>query len=186
MTKPREEDYTQEIRVSNIFNTNTVELIQDKNILDLGIHQGHLANFAFSFGAKSITGIEQEAVNCDLGKSLYPDINFINKDLNTENYLDLVENADVIFCLGVSYYISNVSDLVSNISSHSNIKTIIFETAFIEEDLFISGLYNLLSEETLTKIFTDNLFDVVDIKKYKLDTDFAHMSDRIVFVLNKN
>ena len=48
MEKPREEDYTQEIRVSNIFNTKTIELIQDKNILDLGIHQGHLANFAFS------------------------------------------------------------------------------------------------------------------------------------------
>ena len=79
MEKPREEDYTQEIRVSNIFNTKTIELIQDKNILDLGIHQGHLANFAFSFGAKSITGIEKRLSNCDLGKSLHPDINFINK-----------------------------------------------------------------------------------------------------------
>lgn len=186
MEKPREEDYTQEIRVSSIFNTNTVELIQDKNILDLGIHQGHLSNFAFSFGAKSITGIEKEISNCDLGKTLHPDINFINKDLNTESYIDLVENADVIFCLGVSYYISNFADMVSNISSYSNIKTIIFETAFIEEDLFISGLYNLLSEETLTKIFTDSLFNIIDIKKYKLDTDFIHMSDRIVFVLSKN
>ena len=173
MEKPREEDYTQEIRVSNIFNTNTVELIQDKNILDLGIHQGHLSNFAFSFGAKSITGIEKEISNCDLGKSLHPDINFINKNLNTESYLDLAESADVIFCLGVSYYINNFEDLVSNISStYSNIKTIIVETAFVEEDLFISGLYNLLSEETLTKIFTDSLFNIIDIKKYKLDTDF--------------
>ena len=186
MEKPREEDYTQEIRVSNIFNTKAVELIQDKNILDLGIHQGHLANFAFSFGAKSITGIEKELSNCDLGKSLHPDINFINKDLNTESYLDLLGSVDVILCLGVSYYISDVADMILNISSYSNIKTIIFETAFIEEDLFISGLYNLLSEETLTKMFTDNLFDVINIKKYKLDTDFAHMSDRIVFVLNKN
>jgi 2-polyprenyl-3-methyl-5-hydroxy-6-metoxy-1,4-benzoquinol methylase len=186
MEKPREEDYTQEIRVSNIFNANTVELIQDKNILDLGIHQGHLANFAFSFGAKSITGIERSFENCDLGKSLHPNINFINKNLNTESYLDLVENADVIFCLGVSYYINDVADMVSNIFSYSNIKTIIFETAFIEEDLTVPGLYNLLSEETLTKIFTDNFFSIIDIKKYKLDTDFEHMSDRIVFVLNKN
>jgi 2-polyprenyl-3-methyl-5-hydroxy-6-metoxy-1,4-benzoquinol methylase len=186
MEKPREQDYTQEIRVSNIFNTNTVELIQDKNILDLGIHQGHISNFAFSFGAKSITGIEQKLVNCDLGKSLHPNINFINKDLNTESYLDLIQDADVIFCLGVSYYISDVETMISDISSSSNIKTIIFETAFIEEDLFVPGRYNLLSEETLTKIFTDNSFNIIDTKKYKLDTDFEHMSDRIVFVLNKN
>jgi 2-polyprenyl-3-methyl-5-hydroxy-6-metoxy-1,4-benzoquinol methylase len=186
MTKPREEDYTQEIRVSNIFNTNTVELIQDKNILDLGIHQGHLANFAFSFGAKSITGIERSLENCDLGKSLHPDINFINKDLNTDSYSDLIQDADVIFCLGVSYYISDVETMISGISSSSNIKTIIFETAFIEEDLFISGLYNLLSEAKLTEIFTNNGFNIVDTNKYKLDTEFEYMSDRVVYILTKD
>ena len=186
MEKPREEDYTQEIRVSNIFNTKTIELIQDKNILDLGIHQGHLANFAFSFGAKSITGIEKRLSNCDLGKSLHPDINFINKNLNTDSYLDLVENADVIFCLGVSYYVDDVQSMVSSISSFPNIKTIIFETAFIEEDLILPSEYNLLSEKTLTEIFTNNNFNILEIKKYELNTDYGYMSDRIVYILNKN
>jgi 2-polyprenyl-3-methyl-5-hydroxy-6-metoxy-1,4-benzoquinol methylase len=185
MEKPREEDYTQEIRVSNIFNAKTIELIQDKDILDLGIHQGHLANLAFSFGAKSITGIEKNPSNCDLGKSLHPDINFINKNLNTENYLDLLQNIDVIFCLGVSYYVDDVQSMVSDISSYPNIKTIIFETAFIEKDLLLPSEYNLLSETTLTEIFTNNGFSILDIKKYELDTDYGYMSDRIVFVLNK-
>ena len=185
MEKPREQDYTQEIRVSNVFNAKTIELIQNKNILDLGTHQGHLANFAFSFGAKSITGIEANLINCDLGKSLHPDIEFINKNLNTESYLDLIENVDVIFCLGVSYYIDDVQSMVANISSCSNIKTIIFETAFIEEDLLLPTSYNLLSETTLTEIFTNNGFNILDIKKYELDTDYGYMSDRIVFVLNK-
>jgi hypothetical protein len=186
MVKPREEDYTQEIRVSNIFNTNTAGLIKDKNILDLGIHQGHLANFAFSFGAKSITGIERSLENCDLGKSLHPNINFINKNLNAESYLDFLKDAHIIFCLGVSYYIEDFEAMVSNISSYSNIKTIIFETAFVEEDISIPNLYNLLSEKTLTDIFTNNSFNIVDTNKYKLDTEFEYMSDRIVFVLNKD
>ena len=100
--------------------------------------------------------------------------------------MDLVENADVIFCLGVSYYVDDVQSMVSSISSCSNIKTIIFETAFIEEDLLLPGEYNLLSEKTLTEIFTNNNFNILDIKKYELDTDYGYMSDRIVFVLNKN
>lgn len=185
MEKTREEDYTQEIRVSNVFNTKTIELIQDKNILDLGIHKGHLSNLALGFGAKSITGIDKELENCEDGKSLHPDINFINKNLNTDSYLDLVENADVVFCLGVSYYVDDVQSMVSSIASCPNIKTIIFETAFFQEDLLIPEEYNLLSEKTLTEIFTNNNFNVIDIKKYELDTDYGYMSDRIVFVLNK-
>ena len=186
MEKPREQDYTQEIRVSNIFNSKTIELIQDKNILDLGIHQGHLSNLAFSFGAKSITGIESELEHCDQGKSLHPDINFINKDLNVDSYLDLAKDADVVFCLGVSYYIDDFNEMVSNISSLSNIKTIIFETAFIEEDYILPSLYTLLSEKTLTDIFTNNNFNVTETKKYKLDTEFQYMSDRMVYVLERN
>jgi hypothetical protein len=186
MEKPREEDYTQPIRVSNIFNTQTIELIQDKNIVDLGIHKGHLANTAFSFGAKSIIGIDNKLENCEIGKSLHPNIDFINKNLNTESYLDLFEDADVIFSLGVSYYVEDVAKMFSDISSFQNIKTVIFETAFIEEDLLLPGKYNLLSEQTLTDIFTDNDFSILEIKKYELDTDYQYMSDRIVFVLNKN
>jgi 2-polyprenyl-3-methyl-5-hydroxy-6-metoxy-1,4-benzoquinol methylase len=185
MEKPRQEDYIQEIRVSNIFNEKTIELIKNKNILDLGIHQGHLSNLAFSFGAKSITGIDGRIENCYLGKSIHPTINFINKDLNTESYLDLIEDVDVIFCLGVSYYIKNFNKTISDIFSFLNIKTIIFETAFIEEDT-ITDLYNLLSEKTLTDIFTNNNFNIIDIKKYKLDTNYEYMSDRIVFVLNRD
>jgi hypothetical protein len=186
MVKPREKDYTQEIRVSNIFNTNTAGLIQDKNILDLGIHKGHLSNLAFSFGAKSITGIENKPENCEIGKSLHPDINFINKDLNIDSYLGYLEDADVVFCFGVSYYIDDIESMVSNISSFPNIKTIIFETVCIEADLLLPNEYNLLSEKTLTEIFTNNNLNILDIKKYELDTDYKHMSDRIVFVLNKD
>jgi hypothetical protein len=76
--------------------------------------------------------------------------------------------------------------MFSDISSFQNIKTVIFETAFIEEDLLLPGKYNLLSEQTLTDIFTDNDFSILEIKKYELDTDYQYMSDRIVFVLNKN
>jgi hypothetical protein len=75
--------------------------------------------------------------------------------------------------------------MVSDISSYPNIKTIIFETAFIEKDLLLPSEYNLLSETTLTEIFTNNGFSILDIKKYELDTDYGYMSDRIVFVLNK-
>ena len=74
MKKPREEDYTQPIRVSNIYNPKTIELIKNKNILDLGIHKGHLSNFAFSFGAKSITGIDIRIDNCELGKTIHKNI----------------------------------------------------------------------------------------------------------------
>jgi 2-polyprenyl-3-methyl-5-hydroxy-6-metoxy-1,4-benzoquinol methylase len=185
MEKPRQEDYTQKIRVSNIFNQKTIELIKNKNILDLGIHQGHLSNLAFSFGAKSITGIESELDNCNQGKTLHPDIIFINRDLNVDKYLDLMENTDVIFCLGVSYYINDFNEMISKISFLSNIKTIIFETAFIEEDYNLPRLYTLLSEKTLTDIFTNNNFNIVETNKYKIDTEFPYMSDRMVFVLEK-
>ena len=76
--------------------------------------------------------------------------------------------------------------MVSSISSFPNIKTIIFETAFIEEDLLLPSEYNLLSEKTLTEIFTNNNFNILEIKKYELDTDYGYMSDRIVYILNKN
>ena len=185
MGKPREEDYTQEIRVSSIFNEKTIELIQDKNILDLGIHQGHLANLAFSFGAKSITGLEIEPDNCEAGKILHPQINFIYKDLNVDDYLDFVKDADVIFCLGVSYYIGDFNEMISKISSFSNIKTIIFETAFVEEDYFLPSLYTLLSENTLIDIFKNNNFNITETKKYRLDTNFEHMYNRMVYVLER-
>jgi hypothetical protein len=188
----REKILTEKARVSAIFTEKAISLIQDKNILDLGSFQGDLSNHALVLGAKSITAIEKTKEDFDIAKDLFPNVNFINMSVEDLEILEYIEKAEVVLCLGIFYLLKNPKDLFLNISTNKNIKTIIVDYAYAEEDIFVemeqrgeNVFFNIMSIDNLEKMFIDGGFTILNKKRYIMGIQNTYMRNRISFLLHR-
>jgi hypothetical protein len=188
----REKILTEKARVSSIFNEKAIPLIQDKNVLDLGSFQGDLSNHALTLGAKSVTAIEKTKEDFDIAKDLFPDVNFINMSVEDLKILDYIEKAEVVFCLGILYLLKDQKGLFSNISKNKNIKTVIVDNAYIEEDTFIETqqrgenvFLDMMSISNLEKMFIDGGFEILEKQRYFMGIQNIYMQNRISFLLHR-
>jgi predicted RNA methylase len=188
----REKILTEKDRVSAIFTQKAISLIKDKNILDLGSFQGDLSNHALVLGAKSITAIEKTKEDFDIGKKLFPDVNFININIEDSEILDYIEKAEVVFCLGIFYLLKDPKKIFFDISKNKKIKTIIVDSAYIEEDTFVpmehhgkNLFFNMTSTDNLEKMFVDSGFNILNKQRYAMGIKNTYMQNRICFLLHR-
>jgi hypothetical protein len=188
----REKILTGKSRVSAIFNEKSIPLIQNKNVLDLGIYQGDFSNHALDLGAKSVTAIEKRKEDFDIAKDLFPNVNFINMSVEDLEILEYIEKAEVVFCLGIFYLLKNQKELFLNISKNKNIKTVIVDYACVEEDVFFETkqrgedvFLDMMSTNNLEKMFVDGGFEILSKTKYIMDIQNIYMRNRICFLLHR-
>jgi 16S rRNA G966 N2-methylase RsmD len=188
----REKILTEKSRVSAIFNEKSIPLIQNKNVLDLGTHQGDLSNHALDLGAKSVTAIEKTKEDFDIAKDLFPNVNFINMSVEDLEILEYIEKAEVVFCLGIFYLLKNQKELFLNISKNKNIKTVIVDYACVEEDVFFETkqrgedfFLDMMSTNNLEKMFVDSGFEILSKTKYNMEIQNIYMRNRICFLLHR-
>jgi predicted RNA methylase len=179
---------TEKHRVSNIFTEDVISLINNKKILDLGAHQGYFSNLALSYGAKSSIAIEKIQESCDIGKNLFPKVNFINLDVEDQRVFDYVKESEVVFCLGILYLLKNPEELFKKISYHYSIDTIVVDYPYHEKDIveeYDDWTFNIMSINNIEQMFKNAGFEILVKNKYDLQVENKYMKNRISFLLHR-
>jgi predicted RNA methylase len=179
---------TERHRVSNIFTEDVISLINNKKILDLGAHQGYFSNLALSYGAKSSIAIEKIKESCDIGKGLFPEVNFVNLDLEDQRIFEYVEESEVVFCFAILYLLENQKELFKKISDHQNIKSVVVDYPYHEIDTikkYDDCTYDIMSINNIEQMFKDAGFEILVKNKYDLQVENKYMKPRISFLLHR-
>lgn len=174
-----------DIRESRIFSTEYSHMISGKRVLDLGSAFGDMTKMVLDMGASSCIGIEKDLSCCVTSKVKYPTLEFVNIDVEGSDIDEYLKNADTVMLIGILYLLKDQDSFFNKISQYSNIKNVIVENAFSEEDIFLKGYHNILSENNLKNMFLSNGFKILGSNKYFLHINDNYMRNRILFFLER-
>lgn len=174
-----------ESRWSNILCNETIKIIKDKNVLDLGSFDGYGSNKMKSLGAKDVFSIEINKELSELSIDKYPEIKVLNMDVEHVDFKSLEFRADVVTCFGLIYFLNDYDIFLKNINAINSLNYIIIENI----DTHINKKFKIIrfiNKQKLIKSIEDSGFKIILIKNFKVD-EFANsdMANRVLIIAKK-
>lgn len=119
------------------FLKDNIDVIKDKNVLDLAAFVGRSTAIINALGAKSVCSVEvrQESINEAKKRIISDNVTILKGDITDQTLMDpLVNKADTIVFLGALYHLHNHFDFFKLILK-PNVEHVIVETLFGPETL---------------------------------------------------
>ncbi len=132
--------YSDKVRIQKQLIDN-IDLIKDKNILDLGCHNGIFLDAMIQLGAKAVLGTNVRSdmiglANEAITKSGYNNATVIYNDIYDLNALEkLLPNVETIHLCGLLYHINNHFELLCKISD-SKASSLILDSIYYLPDWY--------------------------------------------------